>query len=147
LLARIGNKFKNDGFAVFAIKADLFPHNKSIDNSAFDELGCQRTFFDLVQTVSAREPVIVLIDQLDALANTVDLTSSRLNELLAFIARCSELPNVHIISSCRNFDYSYDPRFRRLAPRTYALDLPTWEQVSEKLQRAGISSVQIQPNL
>ncbi len=31
LLARIGNRFIAQGFAVLAIKADLFPHNKTLD--------------------------------------------------------------------------------------------------------------------
>ncbi len=105
------------------------------------------TFHDVVQTVSAREPVVVLVDQLDALANTVDLTSWRLNDLLVFIGRCCRMENVHIISSCRNFDFSYDPRFRRMNPRTYLLELPTWAQASAKLQKAGIEPRQIQPKL
>ncbi|QEG38029.1 phosphorylase family protein [Bythopirellula goksoeyrii] len=147
LLARIGNKFIAKGHALLAIKADLFPHNKSLDEWARDELGTDLTFHDLVQTVSAREPVVVLVDQLDALASTVDLTSSRLNDLLVFLARCSRLPNVHVISSCRNFDFSYDPRFRRMNPRTFSLDLPTWDEASEKLRGAGIDADQIQPKL
>lgn len=147
LLARIGSKFIEKGYAVLAIKADLFPHNKSLDEWASDELLSGWTFHDLVQTVSAREPVVLLVDQLDALANTVDLTSSRLNELLVFIARCSRLPNVHVISSCRNFDFSYDPRFRRMNPRTFSLDLPTWDEASQKLRDSGIDADQIQPKL
>lgn len=147
LLARLGNKFIESGYAVLAIKADLFPHDKSLDEWANDELGSDWNFHDLVQTVSAREPVVVLVDQLDALANTVDLTSSRLNELLVFIARCSKLPNVHIISSCRNFDFSYDPRFRRMNPRTFSLGLPTWNEASQKLRDSGIDADEIQPKL
>ena len=57
------------------------------------------------------------------------------------------LTNVYIISSCRNFDFTYDPRFRRMNPRTYFLDLPTWDQVRLKLQDAGIDAEQIQPKL
>ncbi|QEG40822.1 phosphorylase family protein [Roseimaritima ulvae] len=147
LLARVGNKFIESGYAVLAIKADLFPHDKSLDEWASDELGSDWNFHDLVQTVSAREPVVVLVDQLDALANTVDLTSSRLNELLAFIARCSRVPNVHVISSCRNFDFSYDPRFRRMNPRTFSLDLPSWDEASQLLRDSGIDADQIQPKL
>lgn len=147
LLARIGNKFIESGYAVLAIKADLFPHDKSLDAWANDELGSDWNFYDVVQTVSARESVVVLVDQLDALANTVDLTSSRLNELLVFIARCSRLPNVHVISSCRNFDFSYDPRFRRMNPRTFSLDLPTWDEASQKLRDSGIDADHIPPKL
>lgn len=148
LLAKIGNRFAKAGTAVLAIKADLFPYDKkTMTEWASAELSIGLSFLELVQTVSARETVVVLVDQLDALANTVDLTSSRLNELLSFIEQCSELPNVYVISSCRIFDYSYDLRFRRLAPKTYQLSLPTWEQASEKLRAAGITPEQIQPKL
>jgi nucleoside phosphorylase len=148
LLAKLGNRFVKAGTAVLAIKADLFPHDKkTMTEWASTELNIGLSFLELVQTVSARETVVVLVDQLDALANTVDLTSSRLNEILFFIKKCSELPNVYVISSCRNFDYSYDSRFRRLAPKSYQLSLPTWEQVSEKLRRAGTTPEQIQPKL
>ncbi|WP_404306988.1 phosphorylase family protein [Neorhodopirellula lusitana] len=148
LLAKIGNRFAKAGTAVLAIKADLFPHDKkTMVEWASTELNIGLSFIELVQTVSARETVVVLVDQLDALANTVDLTSSRLNEILSFIEKCSEIPNVYVISSCRNFDYSYDSRFRRLAPKTYQLSLPTWEQASEKLRAAGITPEQIRPKL
>ena len=148
LLAKIGSRFAKAGTAVLAIKADLFPHDKkTIDEWAATELNIGLSFLELVQTVSARETVVVLVDQLDALANTVDLTSSRLNEILSFIEKCSELPNVYVISSCRNFDYSYDSRFRRLTPKAYQLSLPTWEEASEKLRSAGIAPEQIQPKL
>ncbi|HAW28874.1 MAG TPA: hypothetical protein DCY03_12270, partial [Planctomycetaceae bacterium] len=147
LLARIGNKYIEQGYAVFAIKADLFPHDKSFDEWGNDELRSGLTFHDLMQTVSARETVVILVDQLDALANTVDLTSSRLNELIIFIERCSKLPNVHVITSCRKFDFTYDPRFRRMNPRTFSLDLPTWDEASQKLRDSGINPDQIQPKL
>ena len=148
LLAKIGSRFAKTGTAVLAIKADLFPHDKkTMSDWAETELNIGLSFLELVQTVSARETVVVLVDQLDALANTVDLTSSRLNEILSFIAKCSEITNVYVISSCRNFDYSYDSRFRRLTQKAHQLSLPTWEQASEKLRSAGIAPEQIQPKL
>jgi nucleoside phosphorylase len=147
LLARLGRKFNDNGYAILAIKADLFPHDKSLNEWANDELGSDWSFYDLVQAVSAKQSVVILVDQLDALASTVDLTSSRLNELLSFIARCGGLPNVFVISSCRDFDFSYDPRFRRMNPRTFSLELPSWDEASEKLRDAGIDSNQIQTKL
>jgi nucleoside phosphorylase len=148
LLARIGNRFATSGTAVLAIKADLFPHYmKTMAEWASAELTIGVNFFELVQTISARESVVVLVDQLDALASTVDLTSSRLNEIVSFIRKCAELPNVYVICSCRSFDYSYDSRFRRLSTKTYQLSLPTWEQASEKLKAAGVIPEQIPPKL
>lgn len=82
LLAKVGNKFVADGLVVLAIKADMFPHDKSFDEWAAAEIGYDLTFSEVVQSVAASEKIVVLVDQLDALANTADLTSSRLNELL-----------------------------------------------------------------
>jgi len=147
LLAKVGNKFVTDGLVVLAIKADMFPHDKSLDEWAVEEIGYDLTFLEVVQAVAAREKIVVLVDQLDALANTADLTSSRLNEILSFIGSCSDLPDVHVITSCRDFDFSYDPRFRRLAADTHELELPSWEQTTDLLRKHEIDPEQIQSKL
>lgn len=145
LLAKVANNFLREGIAVLAVKADMFPHDKSFNEWAKEELCQDLSFLEIVQAVAAREKVVVVVDQLDALASTVDLTSSRLNELIAFIANCNTLPNVYVVSSCRNFDFSYDPRFHRLSAQTHQLELPSWEQIADQLQKNGIDPEQIQP--
>lgn len=137
LLAKIGNDFMSRGYPVLAIKADMFPHKVTLDEWAESELGCNLTFFEIVQAISANEPMVVVVDQLDALANAVDLTSNRLNELVAFITRCSELENVHVISSCRDFEFTYDLRFKHLDAETFDLSLPTWEEIAGILIARG----------
>jgi hypothetical protein len=97
------------------------------------------SFFDAVKAVSARGKVLVIVDQLDALASTVDLTSIRLNEILAFLVRCSELPNTSVLCSCRDFEFHYDTRLKGLNATNLHLGLPEWESVAERLNKEGIS--------
>ena len=137
LLAKVGTEFAKRGLPLLAIKADMFPHDVSFDEWGRTVIGYDLTFFDVVQAISANEELVVLIDQLDALASRVDQTSFRLNELVSFIAKCNELSNVHVISSCRDFEYTYDGRFKKLDAQTHALDLPSWEEVAELLGKHG----------
>jgi nucleoside phosphorylase len=137
LLAKIVNDFMSGGYAVLAIKADMFPHDMTLDDWAKSELGCNLTFFEIVQAISADEPMVVVVDQLDALSSVVDLTSTRLNELVSFITKCSELENVHVISSCRNFEFTYDLRFKHLNAETFDLKLPLWEEIAGILRTRG----------
>ncbi len=118
----------------------MFPHDLSFGEWGRRVLDLDVSLFDAVKAVSTSTPMLVVVDQLDALASTVDLTSSRLNELVGFVTRCSELPNVSVLCSCRDFDYTYDTRFRRLNSRTISLALPTWESVSEHLTSHGITN-------
>ncbi|WP_145286415.1 AAA family ATPase [Rosistilla oblonga] len=137
LLAKIGNEFLLGGYPVLAIKADMFPHDMSLEDWGRSELDCNLTFLEVVQAVSADETMVVIVDQLDALASVVDLTSTRLNELVSFITRCSDLKNVHVISSCRNFEFQYDLRFKHLNAKTFDLELPPWEKIAGILKSRG----------
>lgn len=147
LLAKVGTEFASRGLTVLAIKADMFPHDTTLDEWGKLEIGYDLTFFEVVQAISAHEELVVLVDQLDALASRVDLTSSRLNELISFIARCNELSNVHVISSCREFEYTYDGRFKRLDAQTHPLELPSWEKIAELLRKHGHDTQEISETL
>lgn len=139
LLAKVGNELAASGYVVLAIKADMFPHDKSLGEWAKSEIGYDLTSSDVVQAISAHEKLVVLIDQLDAPASRVDLTSSRLNELISFIVKCNERSNVHVISSCRDFEFAYDARFKRLDAQTHQLEPPPWEKIAELITKRGHS--------
>ncbi|WP_184301792.1 phosphorylase family protein [Aporhodopirellula rubra] len=138
LLAKVAQDATDRGLVTLALKADMFPHDLCFGEWGRRVLDLDVALFDAVKAVSTNTSVLVVVDQLDALASTVDLTSSRLNEIVEFVARCSELPNVSVLCSCRDFDYTYDTRFRRLNSKTISLALPTWESVSERLTSQGI---------
>ncbi len=138
-LAKVMQDAISNNTAVLVIKADMFPHDKTFTLWGQSLLGLEISIFDSVKAISINRPVLVIVDQLDALASTVDLTSQRLNELVDFIAKCSELPDVQVLSSCRDFDFNYDSRFRNLSALTISLKLPEWEQVESQLTKSGVA--------
>jgi hypothetical protein len=93
---------------------------------------------DCVRLVAASGKVLVLIDQLDALADLIDLRPGRLNALLTLVKQLSGHGNVHIVCSCRTFEYSHDIRLTSIEAELIRLAPLTWEAVTEVLQERGV---------
>jgi hypothetical protein len=91
-----------------------------------------------VWSLAASEKVVLPLDQLDALAALVDLPSGRLNVLLNLVREVDDLPNVHIVCSCREFEHRHDARLTAIEADAIQLSLPTWEQVAEVLRDRGV---------
>ena len=53
---------------------------------------------------------MVLIDQLDALGELMDQHSGRLSALLRLVVSLRDTPNLHVIVSCREFEFRHDVR-------------------------------------
>ena len=137
LLARLGQQLVDRGMAVLAIKADQL-------RSAVDSAAKLAERLDLPvltdQAVLAVGPVVVLLDQLDALADLADLRSERLHVLLNLIDKLAGHPGVHVVCSCREFEYQHDGRLSRLDAHAVRLKPPTWEEVSGVLAAHGVSA-------
>lgn len=138
LLARLGQELVKEGSTVLAIKADQL--DRTIDSSAklADRLRLPLPTDSAVLAVAKDRPVVVLVDQLDALADLADLHSERLHVLLNLIQRISGRSRVHVICSCRNLEYQHDGRLSRLESTVIRLEPPSWEKVSELLTQRGI---------
>ena len=83
---------------------------------------------------TARErPLFVLIDQLDAVSETVDTKTGRMYALTRLIQRIAPSPAVRIVVSARPFEFNHDGRFREALPNDQVtrinLNLPVWEEV------------------
>ncbi|MBV09903.1 NACHT domain-containing protein [Rubinisphaera sp.] len=142
LLAKVAKLATVRGFATIGLKADYLPNS---DQSIIDWIDQQlvqssMTAVDAIRRLATNQPVLVLLDQLDAMAGMVDLTSNRLNEVIEFLLRVAALSNVKVICSCREYEYERDVRFRQLSATPIYLKLPGWDQVSEKLDRHGITN-------
>ncbi|MDB5308651.1 MAG: hypothetical protein JWO38_2853 [Gemmataceae bacterium] len=137
-LARLGQQLVAGGFSVLAIKADQLW--RSIDSPAklAERLTLPAPTDQAVLAVADVEPVVVLLDQLDALADLADLKSDRLHVLLNLIHGLAGQPGVHVVCSCREFEYQHDGRLNRLGANEIRLQPPTWEQVSEVLAERDI---------
>lgn len=140
LLSVLAARLLDNDYAVLAIKADILPP----DLGGQDALGA---FLDLpsnpwtcIHYLSERRPVVLIVDQLDALASVIDLRTDRLNILLNLIRRLGAKPNIHIVASSRRFEFDHDVRFRSLDAETLTLELPSWSQIDPVLSKRGVSS-------
>ena len=95
---------------------------------------------DAVRELAKHSKVVVLLDQLDALAELVDQRSGRLNALLDLVKSLHGRPNVHIVCSARTFDFHHDTRLAYLQAKPLELQLPSLEQVDAELRHAGIDA-------
>ncbi|MGR3316890.1 MAG: NACHT domain-containing protein [Candidatus Anammoxibacter sp.] len=134
LLAFVAKRLIENGIPVLCIKADM------ISKSVTDLAGLQEflqlsypIYDSLIRCDNGKMPVLI-IDQLDALSALVDLHSERLNVLLNLIQDVSDHENVHIISSCRRFEYQFDVRLRAFSGEMVDLALPAWADVEAVLK-------------
>jgi hypothetical protein len=137
LLAGLGDACIKKGFSVLAIKSDQLGKEIHTAEDLRQWLHLSLNTRDAVRKLAARKPVVVLVDQLDALSELVDRQSDRLNVLLDLIQNLSEYQGVHIIASCRDFECRYDIRLSSLNADRTDLALPSWAQVAPILAKAG----------
>lgn len=146
LLALFASNAIQQGQVTLALKADTFPSDQTFEEWGQQILGLDLSLIDAVRAVATQSTVLVVVDQLDALSTTVDLTSDRLNSLLTFIEECLSVPGISVVCSCRSFDYSHDARFSALNARVIDLSLPSWEDVSKLLASHGVPNPDAWPN-
>ncbi|MBX3699294.1 MAG: ATP-binding protein [Dokdonella sp.] len=140
LLARLGQSLNDSSRAILAIKADQLPEEVVDRASLTKALELPDDIISCVRQLARSRPVVVIVDQLDALAELVVQHSGRLRVLLQLVRDLSEQANVHIVVSSRSFEHRHDPRLRAIDAEVLTLTLPTWEQVAEVLSARGISA-------
>src|SRR5699024_7787995 len=102
------------------------------------------------EALARTAPVVVLIDQLDAVSEVMDRSSERMRLLLQIAHHFQDKkraervePPVHILVSSRPFEADYDARFQSLGAEVVQLALPSQKQVHALLQRLHISVKEI----
>jgi nucleoside phosphorylase/SpoVK/Ycf46/Vps4 family AAA+-type ATPase len=138
LMAALGNHLISQEHIVLAIKADQLSGSIQSVEDLQKDLRLDFPPDEAVYAIASREPIVVLIDQLDAVSELLDRKSERLTLLLALIQRLFESKNVHIVATCREFEFRFGSQFARLAGiEQMTLLLPSWEQISPILETAG----------
>jgi hypothetical protein len=140
LLARLGQETEAAGMPVLGIKADFLPEDILTQPALGQYLGLPASLLAAVQALAEEGPVLVLVDQLDALADLVVQRSARLRVLLDLIRDLARLSNVHVVASCRVFEQRHDPSLRHLEAELLTLELPAWETVDALLQARGVQA-------
>lgn len=137
LLSALVQHLKEQGVSLLAVKSDTLGTNVSTAEDLQKVLSLSLDVRDGIAALAEKEKVVVLIDQLDAISELLDLKSGRLNVLLNLIHNLSGQKNVHIIASSREFEYRHDVRLNSIDAEKVDLELPSWEKISPILEQAG----------
>jgi hypothetical protein len=133
LLARFATELEKTEVAVLAIKADELPASVATLSDLQRELSLPMDVVGCVRAAAELGPVVVLYDQLDALADILDMQSERLDLLLRLAGDLVCIDHVHLVMSCRTFEFRHDVRLSKLEPHELELTLPPLSEVERVL--------------
>lgn len=137
LLSSVAEDLVNKEITVFAFKADQLP----LEIDSLEKLEKHFDFrFPLVEGIkrlAMREKVVVLIDQLDALADLSDLKTGRLNAILQLIKSLNGLEGITLVTSSREFEYHHDTRLRALNADKLVMQPIDVESIKRYLEKRG----------
>lgn len=140
LLSALAHLYRAQDWPVLAIKADVVDGDVSDESRLGDYLGLGVKPSVALRTLAESGPVLLIIDQVDALAAFLDLKTGRLNVLLGLVRRIGGLENVHIVLSSRTFEFEHDVRLKSVDADFVRLELPGWGRVLEILEDRGIAA-------
>ena len=140
LLVRLAQERQAAGWCVLAIKADRLPPDVLDRQALAKHLNLEADTATILRGLARTEPVLVLIDQVDALADLVVQHSARLRVLLDLVEDLSEAEGVHTVISCRTFEQKHDPALRNLDATVIRLELPEWPTVQPVLAGRGLQA-------
>jgi hypothetical protein len=130
LLAKLADSVRNRGWALLAIKADLLQSGTS---QTLVQVAGEVTIEDAILAIARTKKIVVIIDQVDAIAELLDRTTDRLNVVLNLVHRIAQFHNVHVVLSSREFEYRTDARLTSLDFEELRLELPPWSDIAPLL--------------
>ncbi len=138
LLVRLAQERQAAGWCVLAIKADRLPPDVLDQEALAKHLNLGSDASTILRVIAESMPVLVLIDQVDALADLVVQHSARLRVLLDLVQDLFDVEGVHTVISCRTFEQKHDPALRNLDATVIQLELPEWATVQAVLTARGL---------
>jgi len=141
LLANFGQILQQDpAVTVLAIKADLLLEDIETEADLQRQLELPALPSLMLKQLACLGTVVLLIDQLDALASYLDVKTARLSVLLNLVRTVGAVDQVHVVVSCRQFEFDHDVRLRSINASNMTLGLPQWTEVLAILQRCGVQA-------
>ncbi len=140
LLATLASHYHALGWPVLAIKADLLDPEMESEADLQTQLGLNQAPSQALAAIARSRPVLLVIDQLDALAGYLDIRTARLSVLLNLVRRVGALDNVHVVLSARPFEFNHDVRLRAVVAERLTLELPAWSTVLQLLEARGVNA-------
>ncbi|MFY9478143.1 MAG: AAA family ATPase [Aquabacterium sp.] len=140
LLVRLARERQAAGWCVLAIKADRLPPDVLDREALARHLNLGSDASTVLRDLAKSTPVLVLIDQVDALADLVVQHSARLRVLLDLVQDLSDIEGIRTVISCRTFEQKHDPALRNLDALVIQLELPEWSTVQPVLTARGLQA-------
>jgi nucleoside phosphorylase len=140
LLAALAHELQSREIPFLAIKADFLDTATATEEDLKYDLGLPDLPSHMLERLSYRGPVFLLVDQLDALAGYVDLRTGRLSVLLNLVRALGNRRNVHVVLSARRFEYEHDARLKTIQAESVMLELPPWSTVLKILEANSIQA-------
>jgi hypothetical protein len=133
---------------VLAIKADMLSPDVADFTDLARDLGMVGDIEQGLLSLAAEQPLVLIIDQLDAVSEVMDQSSQRMQVLLRLASRLqaakavdgkTSIP-IHVIVSSRPFEARFDARFGQLGADEVTLSLPPYARVATLLTDLGIDA-------
>jgi len=135
LLATLGHWAVDENCVLLAIKADYLSKTVNTIEDLQQNIHLSWNIRDAIRAIASTDKIILLIDQLDAISELLDRQPGRLNVLLSLIQSLAGTKNVHIVATCREFEFRHGTQFARLDSfERLDLHLPTWEHIAPLLE-------------
>ena len=138
LVSTLAHRYIERGWPVLAIKADMLDADASGESELQEHLGLDAKPSDFLEQLAETKPVLLVLDQVDALAGYIDLRTARLSILLNLVRRLGRTDNIHIVISSRTFEFHHDSRLKSVEAESVSLELPQWTEVLQILESHGI---------
>jgi hypothetical protein len=142
LLAKLTKRLAADGMPYLALKADLIDADIQSLESLIPGLAGQSLITAITEAAKKR-PFVVLADQLDAVCSITNKKPRRLTLILQLLHALARMDNVHIVASCRRFEFETDPRLEKFRISELRLELPPWEKVAALLKEEDVNPDEI----
>ena len=145
LLAELAVRLHGEGSALLALKTDALPSDVRRAGDLVEDVpgGLVRG----IQALTRREPVVIVLDQLDALSDVSDVRSERLNAVLDLVGWLGGVTGIHIVASVRPFERAVDARLQGAFRDVIELPTLPWEEVGPILHEHGHNPTAVGPAL
>ena len=137
---------EDEGATVLAVKADQQLSGLASHEQLQAVLRLPEPVERAIGRLAALGPVVVIVDQIDALSLSLARDQRALDLVLEMVARLRLIPDVRVLLSCRTFDRNSDPRLKRIEiKREFVLAGLPDELVGEILGLMGIAAESLSP--
>lgn len=138
VMSKLQTKLEAQHIPVLALKADRLSEIRSLDELS-NRLNLPTGIEYIPDHFESELPFILLIDQLDALSQTLSRDQATLDVMLDLIATLRSKSNVKIIASCRTFDLEHDPRLSDIkVDQNFRLSRLDDNSINLALQAVGV---------